>query len=52
MSGHFAALFGKESLEQQFHLHRIDGRNFQRITNGAVGRGAAALNRDVVCRQN
>ena len=35
--GPFAALFGKESLEQQFHAYRIDGGDFQRITDGAVG---------------
>ena len=43
-----AALFGKKSLEQQFHFHRIDGRDSQHITNGAVGGRAAALHENVV----
>src|SRR5204863_2303425 len=46
--GPFAALFGKESFEEQFHLHRIHRGNPERVTNRAVGRGAAALNEDVV----
>ena len=46
--GPLAALFGKESLEEQSHLYRIDGRDSQCIANGAVGGGAAALHEDVV----
>ncbi len=36
--GPLAALFGKESLEEQFHFHRIDGSDAERITNRAVRR--------------
>ena len=44
----FAAFFGKESLKEQIHLHRIDCRNTERITNGAIRGRTAALNKDVV----
>src|SRR5439155_9257222 len=43
-----APLFGKEALEQQLHLHRIDCSDSERVTHSAVRRRAAALNEDVV----
>ena len=43
-----AAFFGKKSFEEQFHFHRIDGCDSQRITNGAVCGRAAALHENVV----
>ena len=46
--GPLAALFGKESLEEQLHFHRIDGSDAERVTDRAVGCRAAALNQDVV----
>src|SRR2546422_700406 len=42
--GPLASLFGKEALEQQIHLHRIDCGDSERVTHGAVRRRAAALN--------
>ena len=41
--GPFSALGGKKTLEQQFHPHRINGRDAKRITNDAVCRRATAL---------
>ena len=41
--GPFAALFGKKAFEEQIHADRIDRGDAERITDGAVGRGAAAL---------
>ena len=44
----FAAFFGEKALEQQFHADRIDRRYSKRITDGAVGRRAAALHQNVL----
>ena len=44
----FATFFGKKSFEKQFHLHGIDRRDAQRITNGTVRGRTAALNEDIV----
>ena len=46
--GPLAALFGEESLEQQFHAYRIDGGDSERVTDGAVGCRAAALNQNAL----
>ena len=46
--GPLASFFGKEALEQQLHLHRIDCSDSKRVTHSAVRRRAAALNEDVV----
>jgi hypothetical protein len=43
-----AAFFGKKALEQQLHADRVDCRNAQRITDGAIGRRAAPLRQDAV----
>ena len=43
-----AALLGEEALEQQLHLHRIDGGDAERVTDRAVRRGAAALHEDLL----
>ena len=43
-----AALLGEEPLEEELHLHRIDGRDRERVADGAVGGGAAALHEDPV----
>ena len=43
----FAALLGKKSLEEQVHADRIDGRNAQRVANGAVGRRTAPLHQNI-----
>ena len=43
-----AAFFGKKAFEEQLHLHRIDGRDSQRVTDRAVGGRAAALHENVV----
>src|SRR5437899_8077134 len=43
-----AARLREETLEEQLHLHRIDGRDAERIADRAVGGGAAALHEDVV----
>ncbi len=39
----FAALFGKEALEEQIHADGIDRRDAERVTDSAVGGGPAAL---------
>src|SRR5579884_306375 len=39
----FAPLFGKKTLKEQVHAHRIDRRDAQRVADRAVGRRAAAL---------
>ncbi len=44
----FAALFREESLKQQFHLDRIDGRDAERIADRAVGGRSAALHQNVL----
>ena len=46
--GPFAALFGEKAFEEQIHADRVDCRDAKRITDGAVGRGAAALAEDSV----
>src|SRR5205823_4252219 len=43
-----AAFFGKEALEEQFHIHRIDGGDAERITDSAVGGGAAPLRQNIL----
>ena len=43
-----AAFFGKKALEQQLHADRVDCRDAQRITDGAIGRRAAPLRQDAV----
>ena len=43
-----AALLGQESLEQQLHLHRIDGGDAERVADRAVRRGAAALHENLL----
>ena len=43
-----AALFGKKALEEQFHVHRIDGRDAERIADRAVGGRSAALHQNVL----
>src|SRR6188508_2083008 len=45
--GPFAALLGEEALEEQLHLHRIDGGDGERVTDRAVRGGAAPLHQDV-----
>ena len=46
--GPFAALLGKEALEQKFHLDRIHRGDPERVTHRAVGRGAASLHHDLI----
>ena len=46
--GPFATLLRKEALEQQVHLDRIDCRDAQAVTDGAIGRRATALNENAV----
>ena len=41
-----AALFGEEALEEELHLHGIDGGDRQRVADGAVGGRAASLGQD------
>ena len=41
-----AALLGQKALEEQLHLHRIDGGDAERVADRAVGRGAAPLHED------
>ena len=43
-----AAALAQKALEQQFHAHRIDGRNLQRIADRRIRRAAASLHQDVV----
>src|ERR1039458_272523 len=44
----FAAVLAQEPLEEQFHTHRVDGRNLQRIADRRVRRAAPSLHQDVV----
>ena len=44
----FVAALAQKALEEQFHANRIDGRNFQRVADGGIGRAAASLHQDVV----
>jgi hypothetical protein len=46
--GPLAALFGEEALEEQVHADGIDGGDFERVADRAVGGRAAALRQDVV----
>ena len=46
--GPLAALLGEEPLEEQLHLHRIDGRDRERVADGAVGGGPAPLHEDLL----
>ena len=46
--GPFAALFGKEALEEQVHADGIDGGDAERIADGAVGGRAASLHENVL----
>ena len=46
--GPFAALLGKEALEQQFHPDRVDGGDSERVADRAVGRRAASLRHDSI----
>ena len=43
-----AALFGQKPLEEQFHAHRIDSGDAQRIADGAVGSGPTSLRQDIL----
>ena len=43
--GPLAALLGEEALEQELHLHRVDGGDAERVADRAVGGRAAALQR-------
>ena len=47
--GPLAALLGEEALEEQLHADRIDGGDAERVTDGAVGGGAAALGTGCRC---
>ena len=44
--GPLAALFGEEALEEQLHLHRVDGGDGQGVADRGVGGRAAALGHD------
>ena len=44
--GPFAALLGQETLKEQLHADWIDGCNAERIADGAVGGGPAALHQN------
>ena len=44
--GPLAALLGEEALEEQLHADRVDGRDAERVADGAVGGRAAALAED------
>src|ERR1051326_2300737 len=46
--GPFASFLGKKPLKQKLHADRIDGRDAQRVTDGAVCRRAAPLDKDVM----
>src|SRR5262249_32251601 len=46
--GPFAALFRKESLEEQLHPNRGDGGNSQRVANRAIGSRAPTLDQNAV----
>ena len=43
-----AAALIQKALKQQFHTHRIDGRDLQRIADCRIRRAAASLNQDAV----
>ena len=46
--GPLAAFLREEPLEEELHLHRIDGRDRERVADGAVGGRAPALREDAV----
>ena len=46
--GPLAALLGEEALEEQLHLHRVDGGDGQGVADGGVGGRAAALGHDAL----
>src|SRR5580692_1063884 len=46
--GPLAALLRQKALEKKLHADGIDGRNAQRITNGAVGGRSASLRQNVL----
>ena len=41
--GPFAAFFGKKAFEEEIHADRVDRGDSERVTDGAVSRGATAL---------
>ncbi len=45
-----AALLGEEALEEEVHLHRIDGGDREGVADGAVGRRAAPLGEDALAQ--
>ena len=44
----FAAFFRQKALEEQFHAHRVDRRDAQAVTDGAVGGRPAPLHQDAL----
>src|SRR4030095_9689988 len=44
--GPLAALLGEEALEEELHRHGVDGRDAERVADGAVRGRAAALTQD------
>ena len=46
--GPLAAVFAEEALEEELHADGVDGGDFERVADGGVGGGAAALDEDVV----
>ncbi len=46
--GPLAALFGEKALEEQFHADGVDSGDAERVADGAVGGGTAALDEDVL----
>src|SRR5579863_181883 len=46
--GPLAAALAQETLEEQLHADGIDRGDFERITDGGVGGGSAALHEDAV----
>src|ERR1019366_8660074 len=43
-----AALFAEEAFEEKVHADGVDGGDFERVADGAIGGAAAALREDVV----
>src|ERR1035437_7229005 len=43
-----AALFAEEAFEEKVHADGVDGGDFERVADGAIGGAAAALGEDVV----
>src|SRR5579863_2351447 len=46
--GPLAALFRKKTFEEKFHADGIDGSDAERVTDSAIGGGAASLDKDVL----